>query len=164
MQIALDAIRSAAHPHHFLSVTKQGVSAIVSTRGNSSCHLILRGGSTGPNFEKPHLDAVEEKLRAAGLPPHLMVDCSHGNSAKDYRRQSVVARDLAAQITAGSRTSAAVMIESALVEGRQDIKDGPSNLTYGQSVTDGCIGWDESVTLLEELAAAVRKRRQGAAK
>ena len=164
IQIALDAIQSAAHPHHFLSVTKQGVSAIVSTRGNASCHLILRGGTNGPNYEKRHLNEVEAKLGKAGLPPFAMIDCSHGNSGKDYRRQSVVARDLAAQLAGGSRVIAAVMLESALVEGRQEPNPDRGKLTYGQSVTDACIGWEETAVLLEELAAAVRARRQRAGK
>jgi 3-deoxy-7-phosphoheptulonate synthase len=145
-------------------VTKQGVSAIVSTRGNSSCHLILRGGNSGPNYQKPQLDEVEAKLAQAGLPPFAMIDCSHGNSGKDYRRQSVVARDLAAQIAGGSRMIAAVMLESALVEGRQEPNPDRSKLTYGQSVTDACIGWEETAVLLDELAGAVRARRQRAGK
>lgn len=159
IQIALDAIQSAAHPHHFLSVTKQGVSAIVSTTGNPSCHLILRGGTRGPNYEKPDLDAADELLRRGKLPPQVMVDCSHGNSSKDYRRQPLVARNLADQIAAGSRTIAAVMIESNLVEGNQPMGGDPSQLVPGQSVTDACIGWEDTVSVLESLAAAVRARR-----
>lgn len=161
IQIALDAIQSAAHPHHFLSVTKQGVSAIVSTAGNPSCHLILRGGTSGPNYEKAAVDAVEARLRQKQLPPHVMVDCSHGNSSKDYRLQPLAARDLAAQIAAGSRAIAAVMIESNLVEGKQGLGAEPSELVPGQSVTDACIGWEETVTVLDTLAAAVRARRRG---
>lgn len=160
IQIALDAIQSSAHPHHFLSVTKQGVSAIVSTTGNPSCHLILRGGKTGPNYEKSDLDAVEAMLRKHNLPPHVMVDCSHGNSSKDFHRQPLVARDLAGQIAAGSRTITAVMIESNLVEGAQSPNPDPANLVRGQSVTDACIGWDDTVAVLEDLAQAVRTRRK----
>lgn len=160
IQIALDAIQSSAHPHHFLSVTKQGVSAIVSTTGNPSCHLILRGGKTGPNYEKSDLDAVEAMLRKHNLPPHVMVDCSHGNSSKDFHRQPLVARDLAGQIAAGSRTITAVMIESNLVEGAQSPNPDPAKLVRGQSVTDACIGWADTVVVLEDLAQAVRTRRK----
>ncbi len=160
IQIALDAIQSAAHPHHFLSVTKQGVSAIVSTKGNPSCHLILRGGKSGPNYEKADLDAVEDMLRKQQLPPCVMVDCSHGNSSKDFHRQPLVARDLAGQIAAGSRTVTAVMVESNLVEGAQAPNADPAKLIHGQSVTDACIGWDDTVAVLEDLAQAVRTRRQ----
>lgn len=161
IQIALDAIKSATHPHHFLSVTKQGVSAIVSTTGNPSCHLILRGGNSGPNYAKPDLDAVAEKLRIQHLPPHVMVDCSHGNSSKDFRRQPLVARELAVQISAGSRTITSVMIESNLAEGNQTLNPDPAKLLYGQSVTDACIGWDATVEVLDDLAQAVRTRRKG---
>jgi len=161
IQLALDAIQSAAHPHHFLSVTKQGVSAIVSTTGNPSCHLILRGGKSGPNYEKPDIDAVEVMLRRDKLAPQLMVDCSHGNSSKDFRRQPVVAGNLAGQIAAGSRTIAAVMIESNLLEGNQPLGSDPSKLVPGQSVTDACIGWEDTVKTTESLPAAVRPRRQG---
>ncbi|MBN8460962.1 MAG: 3-deoxy-7-phosphoheptulonate synthase [Verrucomicrobia bacterium] len=160
IQIALDAIQSAAHPHHFLSVTKQGVSAIVSTTGNPSCHLILRGGKTGPNYEKSDIDAVVAMLRKQELPSRLMVDCSHGNSSKDFRRQPLVARDLAAQIAAGSESVAAVMIESNLIEGAQSPNPDLAKLTRGQSVTDACIGWDDTVAVLEDLATAVRARRK----
>lgn len=160
IQIALDAIQSAAHPHHFLSVTKQGVSAIVSTTGNPSCHLILRGGKTGPNYEKSDIDAVVAMLRKQELPTRLMVDCSHGNSSKDFRRQPLVARDLAGQIAAGSESVAAVMIESNLIEGAQPPNPDLAKLTRGQSVTDACIGWDDTVAVLEDLATAVRARRK----
>ena len=160
IQIALDAIQSAAHPHHFLSVTKQGVSAIVSTTGNPSCHLILRGGKTGPNYEKSDIDAVVAMLRKQELPTRLMVDCSHGNSSKDFHRQPLVARDLAGQIAAGSESIAAVMVESNLVEGAQAPNPDLAKLTRGQSVTDACIGWDDTVAVLENLATAVRARRK----
>ena len=159
IQIALDAIESASHPHHFLSVTKQGVSAIISTSGNDSCHLILRGGKSGPNYAAADIAAVTALLSKAHLPPFLMVDCSHGNSAKDYRRQPLVARDLAAQLAAGSRAITAVMIESNLVEGSQSPHPDPTQLVPGQSVTDACINWDDTVGVLEDLAAAVRSRR-----
>lgn len=159
IQIALDAIQSASRPHHFLSVTKQGVSAIVSTSGNASCHLILRGGKTGPNFEKPAVAAVEEMLREQNLPAHVMVDCSHGNSMKDFRNQPLVARNICNQITEGSKTITAVMIESNLVEGNQKLVPQLDKLVHGQSVTDACIGWQDTVETLDRLAEAVRKRR-----
>jgi 3-deoxy-7-phosphoheptulonate synthase len=159
IQIALDAIQSSSRPHHFLSVTKQGVSAIVSTAGNDSCHLILRGGKSGPNYEKPEIEAAAAMLREQNLPASVMVDCSHGNSLKDYRNQPLVARNLANQIAAGSKEITSVMIESNLVEGNQKLAKDLSTLTRGQSVTDACIGWDDTVETLEFLAAAVRKRR-----
>jgi 3-deoxy-7-phosphoheptulonate synthase len=159
IQIALDAIQSSSRPHHFLSVTKQGVSAIVSTSGNSSCHLILRGGKSGPNYEKSEVDAAASMLREQNLAESLMVDCSHGNSMKDYRNQPLVARALANQIAAGSKVITSVMIESNLVEGNQKLAKNLSELTRGQSVTDACIGWQDTVETLDVLAAAVRKRR-----
>ena len=159
IQIALDAIQSSSRPHHFLSVTKQGVSAIVSTAGTDSCHLILRGGKSGPNYEKPEIEAAAAMLREQNLPASVMVDCSHGNSLKDYRNQPLVARNLANQIAAGSKEITSVMIESNLVEGNQKLAKDLSTLTRGQSVTDACIGWDDTVETLEFLAAAVRKRR-----
>jgi 3-deoxy-7-phosphoheptulonate synthase len=159
IQIALDALHSAARPHHFLGVTKQGLSAIVSTTGNDSCHLILRGGHSGPNFEKPQIAEAEAMLAEQELPPYLMVDCSHGNSLKDFRRQSLVARSLAAQIAGGSRTITAVMIESNLVEGSQKVPAMRADLVRGQSITDGCMSWPDTIGVLEELAQAVRTRR-----
>jgi 3-deoxy-7-phosphoheptulonate synthase len=160
IQIALDAIQSSSRPHHFLSVTKQGVSAIVSTAGNHSCHLILRGGKSGPNYEKPEIDAAAAMLREQNLAESLMVDCSHGNSMKDYRNQPLVARAVANQIAAGSKVVTAVMIESNLVEGNQKLAKDLASLTRGQSVTDACIGWPDTVETLDVLAAAVRKRRE----
>lgn len=158
VQLALDAIQSSSRPHHFLSVTKQGVSAIVSTKGNDACHIILRGGSKGPNFDEASIAEVEKCLLEQKLPPHLMVDCSHGNSMKDYRNQPMVANALAKQIESGSHTVAAVMIESNLVEGAQKLAD-PSKLVYGQSITDQCLGWQDTVEVLDRLALAVRERR-----
>ncbi len=162
VQVAIDAVRTARNRHHFLSVTKQGLSAIVGTRGNDACHVILRGGSAsgkqGPNYDAASVAKAVAALARAGLPPHVMVDCSHGNSSKDYRRQPLVARDVAAQIAGGSRAIVGVMLESHLVEGRQDPSPG-APLRYGQSITDGCLGWDESVPVLEELAQAVLSRR-----
>ncbi len=159
IQIALDAIESSAHPHHFLSVTKQGVSAIISTSGNSSCHLILRGGKSGTNYESSSIDKAAAMLRAQHLNESVMVDCSHGNSLKDYRNQPQVARDLARQIAAGSKVITSVMIESNLVAGNQRLAPDLSALTHGQSVTDACLGWDDTVDTLDVLAEAVRTRR-----
>ena len=159
IQIALDAIQSSSRPHHFLSVTKQGVSAIVSTAGNESCHLILRGGGGVPNYKKSEIDAAAAMLREQNLPESVMVDCSHGNSMKDYRNQPRVARDICEQISAGSKVITSVMIESNLVEGNQKLQKELSDLTHGQSVTDACIGWAETVDVLEYLAMAVRNRR-----
>ena len=159
IQLALDAMQSASRPHHFLSVTKQGVSAIVSTTGNDSCHIILRGGKTGPNYDKAHIDEVVLMLQEQGLPPHVMVDCSHGNSMKDFRNQPLVANDLCHQISGGSKAITSVMIESNLVEGNQKLVPDLSKLVRGQSVTDACIGWDDTVEVLEKFAAAVQERR-----
>lgn len=159
IQLALDAIQSASRPHHFLSVTKQGVSAIVSTTGNDSCHIILRGGKSGPNYEKKDIDEVVVMLNEQGLPPHVMVDCSHGNSRKDYRNQPLVASALCHQIAEGSTAVVATMVESNLVEGNQKLVPDLSKLTYGQSVTDACIGWDDTIEVLEKFAQAVRDRR-----
>ena len=164
LQIAIDAIRSAGHPHQFLSVTKQGVAAIVATRGNPDCHVILRGANSGPNFDPVSVERSCAALAKAGLPQRLMVDCSHGNSQKDYRRQPEVADAVAAQLAAGSRAILGVMIESNLVDGRQDLPpsgapcDKP--LVYGQSITDGCLGWTATVPVLERLARAVAARRR----
>lgn len=158
VQIALDAIEAARGQHHFLSVTKEGVVAIVTTRGNDTCHVILRGGKHSPNFDAEAVANVVTQLTAKKLPPYVMVDCSHGNSLKDYRRQPAVVADLAAQISGGSHAVAGIMIESHLVEGRQDTKPGVP-LTYGQSITDACISWETTETVLDQLAEAVRKRR-----
>ena len=157
MRIAVDAIRSANSPHHFLSVTKSGHTAIVSTMGNEDCHVILRGGKA-PNFDAASVDAACEEIAKAGLAARLMVDFSHGNSRKQYKLQMEVCDSVAEQMAAGDERIVGVMVESHLVEGRQDLSpDKP--LTYGQSVTDACIGWDDSVAVLEKLAAAVRARR-----
>jgi 3-deoxy-7-phosphoheptulonate synthase len=158
VQIAIDAVHAASHPHHFLSVTKQGLSAIVETRGNPDCHVILRGASSGPNFEASAVARTVGALQSAGLGPRVMIDCSHGNSKKDPHRQSLVVDDIAAQIAGGSRSVGGVMIESHLVEGRQDPAPGRV-LVYGQSITDACLGWDATVPLLDQLADAVRAGR-----
>ena len=157
MRIAVDAIRSANSPHHFLSVTKSGHTAIVSTMGNEDCHVILRGGKA-PNFDAASVEAACEEIAKAGLAARLMVDFSHGNSRKQYKLQLEVCDGVAEQMAAGEERIVGVMVESHLVEGRQDISPDKA-LTYGQSVTDACIGWDDSVAVLEKLAAAVRARR-----
>ncbi len=159
IQIAIDAIQSSSCPHHFLSVTKQGVSAIVSTTGNASCHLILRGGKSGPNYEKSSIDKAAGMLRDNNLTESVMVDCSHGNSLKDYRNQPLVAKNVADQIAAGCKVITSVMIESNLVAGSQKLVGGLDTLAYGQSVTDACLGWEDTVDTLNVLAAAVRQRR-----
>ena len=161
-QGAIEAIRSASHPHHFLSVTKQGVAAIVATLGNRDCHLILRGGTGGPNYAAEAIAASIEALQGSGLPPRLMVDCSHANSGKDHVRQAAVAEELAGQIAAGQNAIAGVMMESFLVEGRQD-HEGKKELAYGQSITDACMSWERTAPLLDTLAAAVRSRRRALA-
>jgi 3-deoxy-7-phosphoheptulonate synthase len=163
LQIALDAMRSAAHPHRFLSVTKQGLAAIVATRGNPDTHLILRGAAGGPNHDAAQVAAALAAVERAGLPPRLMIDCSHGNSAKDHRRQVAVAAEVAAQLAAGQRGIIGVMLESHLVAGRQNLPahGAPDALVYGQSITDACLGWDETVPVLEGLARAVEARRRG---
>jgi 3-deoxy-7-phosphoheptulonate synthase len=158
VQIALDAVRAAAHPHRFLGVTEQGLAGIVSTRGNPDCHVILRGGASGPNHDAMSVQKTLAALRDAGLPPRLMIDASHGNSEKDYRRQPRVVREVAAQIAQGEAGIMGMMMESFLVDGRQDLGD-PARLVYGQSVTDACMGWEMTVPVLRELAAAVRARR-----
>jgi 3-deoxy-7-phosphoheptulonate synthase len=158
VQIAIDAVRAAAHPHCFLGVTERGLAGIVSTRGNTDCHVILRGGQTGPNYDAMSVRKVLAALRDAGLPPRLMIDTSHGNSEKDYRRQPLVAREISAQVAQGERGIIGVLMESFLVDGRQDLGD-PARLVYGQSITDACMGWDMTVPVLRELAAAVRARR-----
>jgi 3-deoxy-7-phosphoheptulonate synthase len=157
VKIAVDALLAARQKHHFLSVHKSGQVAIVETRGNDDCHIILRGGKS-PNYDAASVQAACEHLASAGLPARLMVDCSHANAAKDYRRQGEVAADLGRQISGGERRIVGAMVESHLVEGRQDLAPGKP-LTFGQSITDGCLGWDDSVKLLEGLAGAVRKRR-----
>jgi 3-deoxy-7-phosphoheptulonate synthase len=158
VQIAIDAVRAAAHPHSFFGVTEQGLAGIVTTRGNLDCHVILRGGHDGPNYAARCIHEVLGLLRDSKLPPRLVVDASHGNSSRNFRRQPVVVHDIAQQIADGERGTVGTMIESFLVEGRQDLGD-PALLTYGQSITDACIGWDATESTLEELATAVRARR-----
>lgn len=159
IQIAIDGVRAACHPHRFLSVTKQGIAAIVSTSGNESCHVILRGSNAGPNYDRVTVNQASQILREANLPDRVLVDCSHGNSRKDYARQPEVAHDVCDQVASGSYGICGVMMESHLVEGRQD-HDAGMPLTYGQSITDACISWETTVPLLEELAVAAAKRRK----
>ncbi|KAB7691323.1 MAG: 3-deoxy-7-phosphoheptulonate synthase AroG [Plesiomonas shigelloides] len=157
IKVAIDAIAAAGSSHHFLSVTKFGHSAIVSTAGNQDCHIILRGGKE-PNYSAGHVSVVLRELEKNGLPPKVMIDFSHANSAKQYQRQNAVAEDVGAQIAAGQQAIFGVMIESHLVEGRQDLVPGQP-LTFGQSITDACIGWDDTENVLRHLAASVRARR-----
>ncbi len=158
MGIAIDAIRSASQPHNFLSLTKQGHSAIFSTAGNEDCHIILRGGRK-PNYDAAGVAAACEQLEQAGLPQRVMIDFSHGNSEKQFQRQLVVGADVAGQVAAGDARIMGAMIESHLREGRQDCVPG-RELEYGKSITDACIGWDDTVPLLERLAEAVARRRE----
>ncbi|NNL84805.1 MAG: 3-deoxy-7-phosphoheptulonate synthase [Myxococcales bacterium] len=158
VQIAIDAIGSAVHPHRFLSVTKQGVAAIVATRGNRDCHMILRGGSDGPNYQPESIAAAAEALRKARVSDRIVVDCSHANSGKDHEVQPVVAEAVAEQVETGTHEIAGVMLESFIEDGRQNVVPGEP-LTYGQSITDACMGWERTVPVLERLAAAARSRR-----
>jgi 3-deoxy-7-phosphoheptulonate synthase len=158
LQIAIDGVRAAAHPHSFLGVTEQGLAAIVVTRGNPDCHVILRGGEHGTNYDAASIAETLDSLRGAGLPPRVIVDTSHGNSVKDHHRQPIVARDLAEQIAQGQSGIVGVLIESFLVEGRQDMAER-AKLVYGQSITDACISWETTVPMLQELAQAARARR-----
>ena len=160
VRVAIDAIKTASSPHHFLSVTKEGQSAIFSTTGNEDCHVILRGGKT-PNYDAKNVNEACDSLSAAGLKPILMIDCSHGNSSKNYLRQKDVARDIAIQLSNGDYRIIGVMLESHLNEGRQDHTPG-CELEYGKSITDACLGWDDTVEMLEMLASAVRARRNKA--
>ena len=160
IRIAIDAIQAAARPHHFLSVHKNGQVAIVETKGNRDCHVILRGGKA-PNYDAAHVSAACTEIEAAKLDCALMVDCSHANSNKLHERQIEVARDVAGQLRAGSKCIFGVMIESHLVAGAQKFnagRDDPAKLTYGQSITDSCLGWEDSQLLLETLHSAMRSR------
>ncbi len=165
LKIAFDAIQAASHPHHFLSVTSEGRTAIVATAGNEDCHVILRGGKQ-PNFDAASVQAACEAAAAAKAPCKLMVDMSHGNSSKKPENQLPVSGNIAAQLAAGETRIFGVMVESHLVFGRQDLQPGQTlaDLTYGQSITDGCIGWDDSLRILENLAKGVSARRTVAAK
>jgi 3-deoxy-7-phosphoheptulonate synthase len=157
IKIAIDAIKAASQPHHFLGVTKEGCSAIFSTNGNEDCHIILRGGRK-PNYDAGSVNLACEQMGSAGIAQHLMIDASHANSGKNAENQILVVDDIAKQVSEGDSRIVGVMIESNLVPGRQDLTPN-AKLTYGQSVTDSCVGWEESVQMLGVLAAAVRARR-----
>jgi len=157
-QIAVEAVLSAGQPHTFLGHTKEGQSAIFVTSGNADCHVILRGGRGTVNYTAVAVAGVCRELRDAGLRPRVMIDCSHANSNKDYRRQAIVCREIAKQVENGSKDILGVMLESNLIAGAQKLLEGQP-LVYGQSITDGCIGWPESLELLRELAVAVRAGR-----
>jgi 3-deoxy-7-phosphoheptulonate synthase len=158
-QIAIDAIRAAAHPHSFFGVTEDGRAAIVDTAGNPDCHLILRGGVNGPNFDAASVQLALGQLEKAGLPRRLMIDTSHDNSYKDYSRQPEVASDIARQVADGESGIIGLLMESFLVDGRQDLVD-KAELVYGQSITDACMGWEMTEPVLRDLAAAARTRRE----
>ncbi|MGA8114380.1 MAG: 3-deoxy-7-phosphoheptulonate synthase [Actinocatenispora sp.] len=161
VSVAIDAVRAASVPHVFPGITEHGVAAIMQTAGNPDCHVILRGGRSGPNYAAEHVEVALDALGRADLPQRLIVDCSHGNSSKDHRRQPVVAEDIAGQLSDGQRGIVGVMLESFLADGRQSLplEGGTGQLAYGQSVTDACLGWDATVPVLRDLAAAVRARR-----
>jgi 3-deoxy-7-phosphoheptulonate synthase len=161
VQVAVDAVRAAAVPHAFAGIDVDGRSAILHTRGNRDCHVILRGGKASPNYTEQDVAATLALLQRASLPERVMIDLSHDNSGKQPERQPTVAEDLGGQLAGGSRAVVGTMIESFLVAGRQDLTPG-SPLTYGQSITDGCLGWDTTVQVLDQLAAAVRARRHTA--
>ena len=158
VKIAVDAILAARQKHHFLSVHKSGQVAIVETRGNEDCHIILRGGKS-PNFDAASVNAACQELKKSKLPERLMVDFSHANSSKDYKKQMNVANDIAGQISSGEQRIVGIMAESNLVEGKQEFVPGKP-LTYGQSVTDACLGWDDTTRMLGMLSSAVRSRRK----
>jgi 3-deoxy-7-phosphoheptulonate synthase len=159
VQVAVDAVRAAAVPHAFTGVDETGRPAIVYTRGNPDCHVILRGGRDAPNYSAEAVAAALAQLRAARLPERLVIDASHDNSGKDHNRQPLAAADLAGQVAGGSRAIVGVMLESFLVEGRQEIGMDDAELAYGQSITDACMDWDATVEVLDGLAEAVRARR-----
>jgi 3-deoxy-7-phosphoheptulonate synthase len=160
IQIAIDGIGSANNPHNFLSVTKFGHSAIIKTKGNEDCHIILRGGSGQPNYEEKFVNEASTKLNESGVVDKVMIDFSHANSAKQFKRQLDVCKDVSSQIASGNKKIFGVMVESNIVEGQQKVIEGKP-LTYGQSITDGCIGWEDTETILYDLAQAVSSRRSG---
>jgi 3-deoxy-7-phosphoheptulonate synthase len=166
VQVAIDAMHSASNPHAFMGVTEQGLAAIVKTRGNKDVHIILRGGSKGPNYASEHVrkvaETLQKKSKSQDEPPFasIMIDCSHGNSSKNHNNQPLVVKDICAQLAAGEKVITGVMIESHINEGRQDVPaDGPSALKYGISITDACVDWERTVRMLDELNQAVDKRR-----
>ncbi len=162
VQMAIDAIGAAAGEHHFLSVTKQGIAGIVATKGNPFCHVILRGGTRGPNYDPDSIEQVESQLVDAGLPTRIMVDCSHANSGKDHEKQPAVAESLANQVADGNDAIFGMMMESFLLDGNQkhSQSQGSEGLVYGQSITDKCMSWERAEPLFDTLAEAVRKRRK----
>ncbi|KAI9676976.1 MAG: Phospho-2-dehydro-3-deoxyheptonate aldolase amt16 [Caeruleum heppii] len=161
VEVALDAIRAAKEPHHFLSVTRSGIVAIVGTTGNPDSFVILRGGKSGTNYDAESIRKTKQTLFGAGMNTRVMVDCSHGNSSKNYKNQSKVVKSLSGQIAAGESSIMGVMIESNLNEGSQKVpKQGPATLKHGVSITDACIGWQETEDVLAELAQAVKQRRK----
>lgn len=160
VQIAVDAVRASSRPHRFLGVSEDGMAGIVSTNGNPHCHVILRGGREGTNYDAQSVSEAGKRLSEAGVKPCVMVDCSHGNSSKDYAKQPIAAANLAEQIEHGQSCLIGAMLESHLVAGNQKLTD-PSTLTYGQSITDACLSWDDTYPLLQRLAKAVRSRRGG---
>ncbi len=155
---AIDAVNAASRPHVFMSLTKEGHSAIFSTRGNNDCHIILRGGKQ-PNYDASSVSYAAEQLETYGLKPQMMIDCSHANSLKDYRRQVDVCRNIAQQVSAGEKRIIGLMLESHLIEGRQNVVPGQP-LTYGQSITDACMSWENTERCLKQLADAAGKRRK----
>ncbi|HET9470732.1 MAG TPA: 3-deoxy-7-phosphoheptulonate synthase, partial [Usitatibacter sp.] len=157
IKVAVDALRAAAAPHAFMGMTKTGQAAIFETAGNEDCHVILRGGKV-PNYDAPSVEAASRELAAAGLAAHLMIDFSHANASKQYQRQVDVAQDVARQVAGGDERIVGVMVESHLNPGRQDLVPGQA-LAYGVSITDACLGWDDTGKVLDTLAAAVRARR-----
>ncbi len=163
VQMAIDAIGAAAGEHHFLSVTKQGIAGIVATKGNPFCHVILRGGTSGPNYDVESIAKVEAQLEDAGLSPRIMVDCSHANSGKDHEKQPGVAEAIASQVAGGNRAIFGMMMESFLLDGNQkhSQSQGSEGLVYGQSITDKCMSWERAEPLFDMLAEAARRRRAG---
>ena len=160
LNVAVDAMRSSSNPHAFMGVTEQGLAAIVKTRGNQDVHVILRGGTKGTNYDAKSIAEAKEALFKKGLRPSLMVDCSHGNSNKNHKNQPKVAHDLAEQIKNGETAIMGVMIESNINEGAQKVPpEGKAGLKYGVSITDACIGWEDTEKVLAELADAVATRR-----
>lgn len=158
LDVAINALKSVQHPHRFLGINSEGVVSVFETRGNSYGHVVLRGGSSGPNYQSAQIARCEQALEKAGLPENIMVDCSHANSSKDHNKQSLVTQDVSDQIRKGNRSIIGLMLESHINEGRQDIPMDLSNLTYGVSVTDACMSWEMTETTLTELADALRNK------